>query len=179
MHITPPFAQVNQQIRKRWVWIFIALALLMSALMTTISKPLTTPAAPAGIISYELAGNLANAQAMINSWDTTAKIQAGLSLGLDFLYPLIYAMAICLAVVVASGRFHGWLASVGAWLAWGIWIAAGLDYIENVALIQLLLGSTNELWPTLAYWCATIKFVLIILAILYALLGGIVAIIKR
>lgn len=179
MHIKPPFDQVNQATRKRWMWIFIVLALLLSYIMTSIGAPLTTDAAPGGIISYEFAGSVANAQAIITSWDTQAKIHAGLSLGLDFLYPIVYALAISLAVVVAAGRFSGWLHTVGALLAWGVWAAAILDYIENVALIQLLLGSINELWATLAYLCAAVKFLLIILAILYALLGGLHAVLKR
>ncbi len=179
MQVKPPFNQVNQATRKRWMWIFIVLALLMSYIMTNIGAPLKTDAASSGIISYEFAGSVANAQAMINSWDAQAKIHAGLSLGLDFLYPFVYAMAISLAVVVASGRFAGWFNQLGGLLVWGVWVAAILDYTENVSLIMLLLGSTNELWATLAYWCAAVKFLLIILGILYALLGGIHALIKR
>ena len=179
MQVKPPFDQVNPTTRKRWMWIFIILALLMSYIMTNIGTPLKTDAAPGGILSYEFAGSVANAQAMINSWDAQAKIHAGLSLGLDFLYPFIYAMAISLAVVMASGRFNGWLQNLGSLLAWGVWVAAILDYVENVGLIMLLLGSTNELWATAAYWCAAVKFLIIILAILYALLGGLHALTKR
>ncbi len=179
MNLTPPFAKMEPKIRKRWMWVFIALALLMSMIMTRVGAPLTTAAAPSGIISFEFAGTAVNAQAMIDSWDTQAKIHAGLSMGLDFLYPIIYALAISLAVVVASGRFVGWMNNLGTGLAWGVWVAAVFDYIENVSLIQLLLGSNNDLWATVAYWCAAIKFLLIILAILYALLGGIHALIRR
>ncbi len=179
MSLSPPFIKIEPKKRTRYMWLAIGLVLLMSFIMTKIGAPLITSAAPAGIVSFEFAGTAVNAQTMIDSWDTQAKIHAGLSMGLDFLYPLIYAMAISLAVVVASGRFQGWLHKVGAWLAWGVWLAAGLDYIENIALIQLLLGSTNDLWATVAYWAASIKFLLIILGILYALLGGMHAIIKR
>ena len=179
MNLSPPFAKTEPKKRKRLMWIAIVLALLMSAIMTIVGEPLTTAAAPAGIISFEFVGDVATAQAMIASWDTTAKIHAGLSMGLDFLYPIIYATAISLAVVVSSGRFQGWMNKLGAWLAWGIWIAAVFDYLENISLIQLLLGSTNEFWAQLAYICATIKFILIILAIFYALLGGMHALIRR
>ena len=179
MNISPPFATMEPKKRKRWMWIWIGLALLMSMIMNVVGGPLITEAAPTGIISFEFAGTAVNAQAMIDSWDTQAKIHAGLSMGLDFLYPIIYATAISLAVVVASGRFSGWMNKLGAWLAWGVWVAAIFDYIENISLIQLLLGSSNDLWAQLAYWCAAIKFLLIILAILYALIGGIHALIRR
>ena len=179
MNISPPFATLEPKKRKRWMWIWIGLAILMSIIMNLVGAPLTTSEAPAGIVSFEFAGTAVNAQAMIDSWDTQAKIHAGLSMGLDFLYPIIYATAISLAVVVASGRFSGWMNKLGAWLAWGVWVAAIFDYIENISLIQLLLGSTNDLWAQLAYWCAAIKFLLIILAILYALIGGLHALIRR
>ena len=179
MSLSPPFAKMAPPKRKRFMWISIILALLMSAIMTTVAEPLTTTVAPAGIVSFEFAGTAVNAQAMINSWDTQAKIHAGLSMGLDFLYPIIYALAISLAVVVASGRFSGWMNKLGVWLAWGVCAAAVFDYIENFGLIQLLLGSTHDFWAQLAYWCAAIKFLLIILGVLYALLGGMHALIRR
>lgn len=179
MNISPPFASIPAPRRRRLMWIFIGLALLMTYISTGINQPLRTAVAPQGIISYEFAGDLATAQAIINSWDEPAKLRAAGGLGIDFLYPLVYGIAISLAVVVASGTFKGKLAQLGNWLAWGVWLAAALDYIENVALWQLLQGSANELLPQIAYWCAAFKFLLLILAILYAFWGGIRALLRR
>ncbi len=179
MEISPPYASLSASRRRRLMWIFIGLALLMTFLSTNVNQPLRTAAAPQGILSYEFAGNLPAAQAIVNSWDAPAKLRAAFGLGIDFLYPVVYGLAISLAVVAASGAFTGRLAQLGDWLAWGVWLAAALDYVENVALWQLLQGSGNALLPQIAWWCAAFKFLLLGLAILYALWGGIRATLRR
>ncbi len=179
MTVSPPFVSLSASRRRRLMWIFIGLALLMTFISTGINQPLRTAVAPQGIISYEFAGDLETAQAIIHSWDDQAKLRAAGGLGIDFLYPLVYGIAISLAVVVASGTFKGKRAQLGNWLAWGVWLAAALDYIENIALWQLLQGSANTLLPQIAYWCAAFKFLLLILALLYALWGGIRALLHR
>ena len=179
MTVSPPFASLSASYGRRLMWLFIGLALLITFISTNINQPLRTAAAPQGILSYEFAGDLATAQAIINSWDAPAKLRAAFGLGLDFLYPVVYGMAISLAVVAASGAFKGRLAQLGAWLAWGVWLAAALDYVENIALWQLLQGSSNALLPQIAWWCAAFKFLLLVLAILYALWGGIRGLLHR
>ncbi len=179
MKISPPYASLSAPRRRRLMWLFIGLALLASFISMGINQPLRTAAAPQGIISYEFASNLTTAQTIINSWSAPAKLRAAFGLGFDFLYPVVYGLAISLAVVVASGAFRGRPTQLGAWLAWGVWLAAALDYVENIALWLLLQGSNNGLLPQIAYWCATFKFLLLFLAILYALWGGIWALIRR
>src|SRR5437899_2321809 len=83
-------------------------------------------AAPLGIISFELAGDLATARQMIGSWDEPAREHALLGLGLDFLFLALYSTTIGLACVWAAGVFRTrrWpLAAVGLSLAWGQWLA--------------------------------------------------------
>jgi hypothetical protein len=175
--MTPPFQFLEAQRRNWWMKIAIVLALGMTLMFNLLGRPLNTEAAPSGIISFEFAGSLANAQAMLASWGEQGKLVAALGLGLDFLYPLVYATAISLACVWAAERARPsspQVANVGTWLAWGAWLAALLDYIENVALIQLLLGSTNEFWPMLAFVCAAVKFALVIIGILYVLVSWLV-----
>jgi hypothetical protein len=41
--------------------------------------------------------------------------------------------------------------------------------VENIALIQMLMGSANEIWPVLAFGCAAVKFILVTIGILYVL----------
>lgn len=150
----------------------IVLALLMTALMSFIGRPLTTEAAGAGILSFEFAWDMNTAQAILASWDAHTRLVAAFSLGLDFLYPLVYAAAISLACVWAVERIRPsrpQVAAAGVWLAWGAWLAASLDYIENISLVTILLGGTSVVWPILAFICAAIKFALIIAAIFYVL----------
>jgi hypothetical protein len=76
---------------------------------------------------------------------------------------------------LASRRFlqrSSYLSGVGAILAWTIFGAALFDSVENYALIQLLLGAEQSLWPVLARICAIPKFLIVGLGLLYILLGA-------
>ena len=125
------------------------LAVALMLVLQGFDRPLRTAAAPQGIVSFGLAGNQAVAQEILASWDSTARVYAGLSLGLDYLFMAAYATAISLGCVwaVRSLRLPRWLGGLGIFLAWGQFVAAGLDAVENVALIQQLLGAQAAAWP--------------------------------
>jgi len=102
--------------------LFIALliwTLILFAIFRPLSAPLTTSAAPSGIVSFELARTPENAQAMVASWDGRAQLFAAFGLGFDYLFMLSYAFAIALACLLAAGRHPGAFAKIGAWLGWG------------------------------------------------------------
>lgn len=178
----PPFDFLETERRNRWMNVMIVLALLMTAVMTIVGRPLTTDVASAGILSYEFAWDMETAQAIVASWDANTKLVAAFSLGLDFLYPIVYASAISLGCVWAADRIRPssvQVANVGVWLAWGAWLAALLDYVENVGLISILLGSPASFWPVVAFICAFVKFIVIMIAIFYVLAAAFVFRAKR
>lgn len=154
--------------------LFIALlvwTLILFAIFRPLSAPLTTSAAPSGIVSFELARTPEIAQAMVASWDGRAQLFAAFGLGFDYLFMPSYAFAIALGILLAAGRHPGAFAKLGAWLGWGMFAAAIFDALENISLWHVLLGATNSAWPLLSYWCALFKFGLILLGIVYALAG--------
>jgi len=159
----------------RALWLFIIAAIVLSAILQVVGRPLQTAAAPAGIISFEFAGTLENAQHMLASWDQNQQVRAGLSLGLDYLFLLLYSTAIALATFRVARAWRSrqpLLATAGVWLGWGQWLAAALDAVENVALIFLLLGSQGRVWAPLAWGCAAVKFAIVGVGLLYVLLGA-------
>ncbi len=122
------------------------------------------------------------AQAIIASWDQAAQLHAGFSLGLDYLYMPLYAITIALACVQAAGsslRSPRPIWALGILLAWALGLAALLDAVENIALFQLLLGSTSTAWPAVAKACATVKFAFVIAGLLYAGVGGVAYLTRR
>ena len=169
-----PFEAISNDIG---IWIFMALLLLtviLSIVMFFVDKPLRTKAARLGMVSAQLAGSVSKAQEILDSWDTMARIHAAFSLGLDYLYLLSYSNTIGLACILAASEFQaqGWfLVFWGAPLAWGQWLAALLDSVENIALFFMFRGDVREPWPKIAYWCAVPKFLLVIAGIAYALIG--------
>ena len=165
--------------------VFISLAILTVVVMgclQIIGGPLVTDAAPQGIVSYEFAGDFVTARSILDSWGTMGQVYAGLSLGLDFLFLFAYAGSIGLGCVLAARKLSpqdGLVFKTGIWLAWGLPLAAFLDYLENYALIRLLLGSELALWPTMAYWCAIPKFLLVGIGLLFVMVGGLVTLFRR
>jgi hypothetical protein len=99
---------------------------------------------------------------------------AGINMGLDFLFLTLYGVTIALSCLLISKKLpEHWkfFRKLGTWLAVAVLIAALLDIVENIALIKLLLGSDNELFPVLAKWCAIPKFLIVLAAIIYVISG--------
>jgi hypothetical protein len=156
--------------------LIVTIAALVAEQIT--GGPLKTDAAPSGIVSFELAGALPVALKIIESWNQTARVYAGLNLGLDFLFIAAYASCIGLGCVLVArnlARQSAPVATIGVALAWALWLAALLDCTENYVLINLLLGSQQAAFAALAQWCAIPKFLIVGLGIAYVLLGALAA----
>jgi hypothetical protein len=178
---TPTFHPYQRIPRGRRLALFLPLLILtlaLTAILQAVNAPLKTAAASQGIVSYEFGGTTAGAERILASWNGQAREHAGFSLGLDFLYMPSYAVTIGLAcawVAESLRRRARWLGTAGVILAWGLIVAALLDATENVALTTMLFGAPAEPWPIIAFGCATVKFLLIACGLLYAVLGGVLA----
>ena len=167
-----PLSFISSDNRKKVFFLFLAATLLVMVVFRLIlDPPLQTEAAPQGIVSFELAGSQLKADEILTSWDDTARLYAAFGLGFDFLFMPVYATAIALGVLLASGRHPGRYASVGAWVGWGAFLAAIFDAAENICLFNLLLGNSGANYAGMAALYATLKFGLILLGIGYALVG--------
>jgi hypothetical protein len=159
------------------------LALVLLSALRSLNVTLQTAVAPWGILSFEFAGTVEQSREIIQSWNVAARASAQSSLLLDFVFPLCYSTSLALATFWAAGLFAergfrktGWLSSIVAWLQWP---AALLDYVENVALLVQLRGSINDPWPGIAYYCASIKFLLIVAAFAVIIAAVIVWALRR
>ncbi len=161
----------------------IVATLALTAVLQLIGRPLQTAAAPLGIVSFELAGTLAAAQAMLASWDSSAQLHAAFSLGLDYLYMPLYAATIALACVrtaATSLRSPQAAAALGILLAWGLGLAALLDAVENAALWQVLQGSSRgRSGLVVARCCAIVKFALVVAGLFYAGVGAVRILVQK
>lgn len=158
----------------------LCLGLLMG--MMLLDQALRTPAAPHGIVSLELAGAPAGAQRILDSWSVSARIQAGISLGLDFFFLAAYAFTLagmCRKVAVHLPAGYPFFKSMGGLLAGAAWLAGGLDGVENLALIGYLTGPGEAWQPVLAAGCAWPKFSLTALILLYIILGEAVILVAK
>jgi hypothetical protein len=169
-----PLAVIPPAQRPYWFTFFLILTLVVMVALNVLGAPLQTAVAPLGIVSFELAGDVATAQQIVDSWDDQARVYAGFNLGLDYLFMVAYATVIALAILwlADSLQLQGRARAAAVGLAWGQWLAAGLDAVENAALLILLVGQVANPWPAIAFWTAVVKFGLIGLGLLYVLLGS-------
>ncbi|MCF7923449.1 MAG: hypothetical protein K9M55_12185 [Candidatus Marinimicrobia bacterium] len=173
--------RLHSQSRGQLFWILFGFTLLTIIAMQITGAPLKTAVAPGGIVSFELVGTLVGSHRIIDSWQGPVMTWAGINLGLDFLFLFLYGITIALGCLILADKMpdkYKGLKIVGKWLAVGILVAAGLDFVENISLIALLTGSENQFLPVLARWCAIPKFGLILLSLLYVLSGVLIIIIN-
>ncbi|MEW6717786.1 MAG: hypothetical protein AB1345_09810 [Chloroflexota bacterium] len=179
MKLRHPFTWLSDSGQKRAFVPLLVLTLAVLVGLQVLGSPLKTDAAPAGIVSFEFAGEQPVAQGIVESWGQRGQVYAGLNLGLDFLFLVAYASAIGLGCVLVArnlwARFE-FLPLVGVVLSWGQFGAALLDSVENIALIQVLLGIKGEIWPAVALWCALPKFIIVALGLLYVILGALLVV---
>lgn len=166
----------------RFFWPLLGLTVLLMVVFAVTGAPLTTEAAPYGVVSFELAGSVENSQNILNSWEADAQIRAAFGLGLDYLFMVVYASTIAFGCGMTARILdrNGWpFSRLGTLLSWGVILAALLDAIENLALTILIFGTVVSPWPEVARWCAVIKFGLIFIGIVYVIYGGVIALVER
>ena len=175
-----PFAWLPEE---RQYGVLVGAALLTAALMAAnfaTNAPLENPVAPMGIVSLQLTGSLEAAQAILAAWGPAEQRWALLNMVIDYPYLLAYATTLGLGCVLIARQLPGprHFASLGVWLSWGVLGAALLDAVENGALLCLLLGDLREAWVVLAFWCAVPKYALVLAALAYLGVGGVVCLVR-
>lgn len=136
-----------------------------------LNPPLVTEAAPQGIVSFELARTAANGFDILASWNDEALLYAVFGLGFDFLFMPLYAIALSMASLLAADRRPGAWTGWGSLVGWGAFGAALFDAAENIALFSIILGGATDLLAAVTFWCASLKFGLIVLGLAYSLVG--------
>lgn len=165
-----PLDWISANLRKPLFFAFLAWTLVMLFLFQPVNRPLMTNAAPSGIISLQLAWTPVNAANMLNSWDESARLFAAFGLGFDYLFMSVYAVALALGTLLAAGRHPGWFARLGAWAAYGAFLAAILDGLENFGQFLEIFHGRVDLAPMIGIF-ATLKFTLILLGLAFGLAG--------
>jgi hypothetical protein len=182
MRLRHPFEWLTPSGQIRALIFFFILSLLAMVSLQVTGAHLITDVSPSGILSFEFAGELSAAQNMVNSWGQTGRVYAGLNLGLDYLFLLVYAFAIGLGCVLVARRLSPrttFFANLGLLIAWNQLAAAFLDGVENYALIRVLFGTEMAVWPVVARWCAIPKFLIVGAGLIYVIVGTILVVVMK
>jgi len=150
------------------ILILLVLTLISLIVMRILDAPLKNEIAPNGIVSFELAKNLNNSIDIINSWDYKSKLYAGLSLGFDYLFMLLYSFLFYILIKNISEKLTNIIfAKIGLFIAYSMIFAGIFDAIENYSLIRLYLGNLDQIYASLAFYFASLKFALLLIGVIY------------
>lgn len=166
-----PLSFIPHHLRKSLFYFFIAMTIAIFGVFSLLDQPSRTEAAPHGIVSFELAGQVKSAQTIINSWDENARLFTAFGLGLDYLFMPMYAMALSFGLLLAIGPQKNRYNVFAVWMGWGALVAPLFDVVENYMLWRELIGPVVSPYPQIAAICATIKFMLLVAGLVTALSG--------
>ena len=159
--------------RKQWLIVLGALIVAFYIAFGVIERSL--PEGTPGVIEYEFVGSEDRATEMLAEWGDAGQDDIRLSLWIDYGFMLVYGAFFTLAGLATRdfAREHRLrrLAAAGVvapFLAVG---AALFDALENANLLLILGGHGGSVSPPLATACASVKFVLIAIAIGYVVWG--------
>ena len=154
----------------------IVLALLLLSLgVGALALPALDDMGDVGIIEFELARTSEQASEFYGELGESGRDAARESLYLDYPYLILYGLFYASACIVVGARAaERGMAGVARWgrpLAIAALVAAGCDAVENLSLLRVLEGHTDQPWPGIAFTFATAKFALAACAVLYAVIG--------
>ena len=148
-------------------WLTVS-TILIAIAISVVDHPLKTNHAPLGIISLQLAGSAQSARLVVYDWHPRERLAAAFELGLDYLFLLSYSLWFFLGCRWSAsryGRSNPTRGTLFAWLSWGAIVAGLLDCVENVILLIFLQSDGKSVLYPLAFWCAVVKFLLILMSI--------------
>jgi hypothetical protein len=128
-----------------------------------------------GIGGFEFAGSRSHATQIVTEWGAEGRHLAHIGLLLDYGYMLSYGLFFALSgfAIRDVARARGWrrMAKAGIVVPYFALAAACFDAGENLALLLTLGGHGGSFAPPFATVCASAKWTLISIAILYVICG--------
>lgn len=145
---------------------YFLFALAATVIWFFIMRPFTPP----NIVAFELAGNTATAQDIVSTWGPEQLDSVKTSIYLDFGFILAYCSAFMFACRAAA-NYSGvqFFINTTQQLAWIVWLAGLCDAIENIAMLRTL-SEISQTSVSLAFYAATIKFGILLIALIFVLI---------
>ena len=180
--LNSPFQSLTKRKINLYIVLFSMLTVACFSVLNYLDSYLINESCSLGIISFEFAKELAVAQQMLAAWSYEARIAAAVSTGFDYLFLSVYSMLIAIIIHRFIYRLNqtSFVYRIGVVLVYLTFVAGIFDAIENIGIIQLLLGNETQFWTSVTYNFAFAKFLLLAinLAFLIANLIGVVVVRK-
>lgn len=160
--------------RKRLLIVFGIAMAVFDIVILIIDQRLEATGGPS-ILGLELAGSSGRAAEVMTEWGEHGQYLARLSLWIDFGFMVTYGAFFALAALATRdyARMRGLraLAVAGIVMPSFAVLAALFDAAENIVWLLVLGGNGGGIGPPFATVCASLKFLLIALVIIYVLWG--------
>lgn len=143
--------------------------LLMFTLMRFQGEGLKTNQTLGGILDLEFANSPAKLMEVLSAWDLNTAKQ---NIWLDFIFIPAYVLFFALFTAFSAAKWKVALINkIGLLLVRAAFAAGIFDIAENLLMLQSIAGNytPNSLWLT--YYCASIKFGIILFIVLYLLIS--------
>lgn len=171
---TTPTRRRSGLSRKQMLVVLGIATVIFDIVLVVIDQRLTATGGPS-ILGLEFAGSQDRVSEIASEWGNHGQYLARLSLWLDFGFMLAYGAFFTLAALATRdfAREHRLrlLARAGIVAPFFAAFAAIFDAVENISWLLALGGHGGTFLPPFATTCASIKFLLITLAIAYVLWG--------
>jgi hypothetical protein len=120
-----------------------------------------------GIIAFELARTIENGNSMVAQWEAVNAIPfKKFSLYFDYLFIIGYAGSLYILL-------REWYQRTGkSWIKTFSYVpivAGVLDGVENLGLLQIIYNQGTQFSASLAFYCASVKFIILLPSILLTL----------
>ena len=135
-----------------------------------------------GILDLEFAWTEEKAGIIIDDWIQSDHLMLEIiDMILDYGYMVAYSLLLAGLTLIVARRSSGAVQTIGYYLFYIPFVAAILDAVENINMFLMVLSpaNINPLFPLLASACATMKFTLIIIAIIFIITGFILYLYRR
>ena len=177
-----PFERVPIDKRQRIFLPMLAATVFIFVIWVLTVSPMSNAKAPLSVSSFGMAGSLANAREMIDSWDERARLIGTFGIGFDFLQLVVYSTTFAMACAWLAQKFRSvnrfGLSFWGFSIAWGQWLAVLFGTVQNYVMMSLLLGSGGDIGLKISFWATLFKLILLTLGPVYAAFGGLYWLIK-
>lgn len=151
----------------RWI-ILIVLLIGGTIVSRQVSKPFKEK--EYGGLDIEFAGNKEKAKKIVDYFKDE-NVDVNQHLRWDNFYIVLYSLCLALACVMCASAMGGAFPSgFYLFLAWCAFVAGLMDYIENYSISLMLKEIKSDTLPQIAFWSASIKFLLIGGCILFVLI---------
>jgi hypothetical protein len=170
--MTNPFSWLPAELQGNALLFLAVAAMAMAKILSTVGAGLTLKdeGIAFGIINLEVAWSSERAREIVKAWKNNGVVgKAVQQTQLDFVFLLIYPAALSLACGMTAGGGEGFMAAAGMAMSWIVLLCAPFDALENVMLLSMLKGTFEPNIARLTAISASLKFLIILVTLLYLL----------